>query len=120
MIYDIKIKISWEKWKVISEKGCITKKDKKVEEDYYEYREKCKSANLEIKEPYYNNIVHATLFRFTKKLDPTIFMKKFEYYLNNNINYGYVTIDNFNIGYGTWKLNSNEIVINHTIKLKFS
>ena len=79
------------------------------------YRDRCKFYNLKLKEPYYNDIIHSTLFRFTNETDHEIFIKKYEYYLNNDIDYGYVTIDHFNIGNGTWKLNPNEIIINYKI-----
>ena len=81
-----------------------------------DYRQKCKENNLVIIEPYLNNIVHSTLFRFVNKVNTTEFLKKYEYYLGKDIDYGYVIIDHFHIGKGTWKLNPNEIVINYSIR----
>jgi|688.fasta_scaffold201970_3 hypothetical protein len=80
-----------------------------------QYREKCKENNIELNEPYYNNIIHCTLFRFTEKIDHNKFIEKFKYFLNNDLDYGYVIINNFHMGKGTWKLNNNEIIIDYTL-----
>ena len=81
------------------------------------YRQECEDNNLDIHEPYYQNIIHSTLFRFKKQINSSKdFLDKYEHYLNNEIDYGYIIIDHFNIGHGTWKLNKNEIKINYFIK----
>jgi hypothetical protein len=80
-----------------------------------EYREICKTNNLPLIEPYYLNIIHSTLFRFTHKENSNEFMKRYDEYLNKNINFGHVVIDDFNIGKATWKVNFNEILVDGII-----
>jgi hypothetical protein len=60
-----------------------------------------------IREPYYNNIVHSTICRFTEKLDINLLNSLKEKY--ENTFFGTIKIESFDIGYGTWKLNNYEI-----------
>jgi len=81
-----------------------------------EYRTECKINNLPLIEPYYLNIIHSTLFRFTNKQNTKEFLDKYEYYLNNDVDYGYIVIDHFNFGKATWKVNMNEICMDYILK----
>lgn len=81
-----------------------------------EYRNECKNHNLPLIEPYYLNIIHSTLFRFTDECNHIVFREKYKYYLDNDVDYGYIVIDHVNIGKATWKVNSNEIDIMKIVK----
>ena len=81
-----------------------------------EYRNICKINNIPLIEPYYLNIVHSTLFRFTNEQNAKLFVEKYKYYLDNDIEYGYIIIDHMNVGKATWKVNWNEIEIINVIK----
>jgi len=80
------------------------------------YRKACKDNGLSIIEPYFNNIIHSTIFRFTSPVNVKEILDKFNYFLNNAIDYGCVTINHFYMGKGTIKLNRNEILIDYIIK----
>jgi hypothetical protein len=81
-----------------------------------EYRYECKINNIPLIEPYHLDIIHSTLFRFTNK-EHTNFLNKYEKYFNKVIDFGYITIDHFNIGKATWKVNLNEISIDNIINI---
>ena len=76
-----------------------------------EYRNECEINNIPLIEPYYLNIIHSTLFRFTNHQNYEEILNKYDHYLNNEIDYGYIVIDHFNFGKATWKVNCNEIEI---------
>lgn len=73
------------------------------------YRKKIKERSLPFSEPYFNNIFHSTLFRFTS-LPPKNF------FINSRGYFGKCKVNSLTLGYGTWKLNPNEI---HSPKLNF-
>ncbi len=81
-----------------------------------EYRKECEINELPLNEPYYLNIMHSTLFRFTCATDNKKFIEKYKHYLDNDIEYGYIIIDHINIGSASWKVNNNEIDIMKIIK----
>lgn len=98
---------------------CSTNTNIMINDLREEYRNECKKNNLPLIEPYYLDIIHSTIFRFTNKLtleESQEFLNKYKYYLKNKLPYGYIVIDKFNFGSATWKLNDNEIKINYTIK----
>lgn len=83
-----------------------------------EYRKICKDDNLLLIEPYYLNIIHSTVYRFTKKVDDVNeFIGRYEKYINKEHDFGYVIIDHFNLGKATWKVNPNEIIIDQVINI---
>lgn len=81
-----------------------------------EYRKECETNGLPLNEPYYLNIMHSTLFRFTCEVDNKKFIEKYKHYLDNDIDYGYIIVDHINIGKATWKVNNNEIDIIKIVK----
>jgi len=98
---------------------CSTNSSININDLRDEYRYECKKNNLPLIEPYYLDIIHSTLFRFTDKLtleESQNFLNKYKYYLENDLEYGYIVISHLNIGSATWKVNENEIKIDHTIK----
>ena len=92
---------------------CSNKCDTDVNYIRETYRAECKKHGLPLLEPYHLDILHSTLFRFTHLAAPDEFLKKYECYLQNNIDYGYAVIDNFSIGHCTLKMNPNEV---HALK----
>jgi hypothetical protein len=81
-----------------------------------QYRSKCQEMGLLLQEPYFMDIVHSTLFRFTINVpDSAQVFKDYKEYLNRTIDYGYIVVDHYWMGKGTWKINSHEIKTTHKI-----
>lgn len=79
------------------------------------YRDYCVKNELELKEPYHNDIVHSTIFRFTKPVpDIYQFLSKYEEFLNDDVYYGIVNYELFYMGKATLKLNYHEISMDYT------
>jgi hypothetical protein len=80
--------------------------DKDINKYRNEIREVLKDI---IQEPYSNDSCHSTICRFTDKID----LSSLEHIINKyeNYDFGETIITSFNVGYGTWKLNSYEIKI---------
>jgi hypothetical protein len=80
------------------------------DKDINSYRDKIRKELRDIiREPYYNNICHSTLCRFTGEVDIQQIQKNEEKY--KEYVFGEIEINSFNIGYGTWKLNEYEIKV---------
>jgi 2'-5' RNA ligase len=81
--------------------------DKNINELRDNIRTILRINNVNIKEPYYNNIVHSTLVRFNHQIDYSEIKKYIENY--ENVSFGEVIINEFILGHGTWKLNNYEL-----------
>jgi hypothetical protein len=80
------------------------------DKDINSYRDKIRKELRDIiRDPYYNNICHSTLCRFTGQVDIQQIQKIEEKY--REYEFGEIEISSFNIGYGTWKLNKYEIKV---------
>lgn len=64
-----------------------------------------------IKEPYYNNIIHSTISRFTDFTDSDFAKLKEIEEKYSDLYLGYTDIDSMFVGYGTWKLNDYETTL---------
>ncbi len=75
------------------------------------FREEVKKSNLPLIEPYYTNIYHTTIFRFTESPPEN-------FYLEKNLFLGRATIGSISLGLATWRMLSDEISDTKTIILK--
>ena len=84
------------------------------DKDINSFRDKIRTELKDIiKEPYYNNICHSTLCRFTGETKVQKIQNIEDKY--REYEFGEIEITSFNIGYGTWKLNEYEIKVLYNI-----
>jgi hypothetical protein len=84
------------------------------DKDINSFRDKIRTELKDIiKEPYYNNICHSTLCRFTGETTVQNIQNIEDKY--REYEFREIEITSFNIGYGTWKLNDYEIKVLYNI-----
>lgn len=104
---------------VLTQKGLLLcgESDTNINEIRDSFRTECEKNKLSLFEPYINDIVHSTLFRFCE-IPSEEEINKLRYYLDNKIDYGIVTLTTFHLAQATWKVNKNEINIQFSYELK--